>query len=218
MARRGREADVGPHRNGSGARGSPLRLDRRSRRSPAVRAEQQAERAAPRGSDARKILNLTTPFFWVAVVIGVGVVGSNYLRRDAVPGEARRGAQAEAGPRQHRARDQLDDHPGRDPRGDGRADRRDDLQAREEAEGSRRRPRHRRPRASGGGSTRTPTRATASVTANEMHIPVGQPVSLTLQGPPLCARRAVTTTRHPLVLGPGAHRQEGRRARAAASS
>jgi cytochrome c oxidase subunit 2 len=33
----------------------------------------------PKGEDARKILDLTKPFFWIAVVIGIGVVGATVL-------------------------------------------------------------------------------------------------------------------------------------------
>ena len=66
----------------------------------------------PAGPAARKILNLMTPFFWVAVVIGAGVVGHDDLRRAPLPGAPGR-RRAGPGPdaRQHRARGELDDHP-----------------------------------------------------------------------------------------------------------
>lgn len=46
----------------------------------------------PKGADARKILNLFTPFFWIAVVIGIGVVSATIyaaLRFREKPGEER---------------------------------------------------------------------------------------------------------------------------------
>ena len=95
------------------------------------------------------------------------------LRFRDEPGEAR---QPEADPRQHRARDRLDDRPGADPRGDGRAHRRRRSST---SPRSRRAPtscRSRSSASSGGGSSSTRSRRDDKtvVTANEMHIPVGR--------------------------------------------
>jgi cytochrome c oxidase subunit 2 len=46
----------------------------------------------PQGEDARKILDLTTPFFWIAVIIGTGVIAATVvlaLRFREKPGEPR---------------------------------------------------------------------------------------------------------------------------------
>ena len=136
--------------------GDPRRHARELRRQDRPDNKQNALR--PAGPYATKILDLTRPFFWIAVVIGLGVVGAHDLRRAALPREAGRGARAEADARQHRARGQLDDHPRADPRGDGRADGR-----RRSSTSRRSRPAptsctSRSRRGSGGGSSRTTTR------------------------------------------------------------
>ena len=166
-------------------------------------ADNEQNALHPAGPAAHKILNLFTPFFWIAVVIGVGVVARDHLRRDALPGEARRGAQPGAGARQHRARGQLDDHPVPDPRGHGRA----------------------RPSRRSSTSPRCPTgpdvvhitvdgrqwwwqyqytdNGNGFDTANEMHIPIDRPVFLTLTS---------NNVIHSFWV-PELDRQEGRRAR-----
>ncbi len=56
-------------------------------------------------------------------------------------------------------------------------------------------------------------------TANELHIPVGQPDRAHAAGPArLLARALLPERRDPLVLGSRAERQEGRRSRAARST
>jgi cytochrome c oxidase subunit II len=55
-------------------------------------ADQHQTVLDPQGEDARKILDLTIPFFWIAVVIGIGVVGATVvlaLRFREKPGEER---------------------------------------------------------------------------------------------------------------------------------
>jgi cytochrome c oxidase subunit II len=52
--------------------------------------DQQQTALDPKGPAARKILDLTEPFFWIAVVIGIGVVGATVffaIRFRAKPGE-----------------------------------------------------------------------------------------------------------------------------------
>ena len=181
-----READVGPHAPVP-ARRRDCRHRNRRRHAGELwrqhRAEQQAERAAPgrpvRAQDPRPDR---------AVLLDRGRRRArrhrrHVLRRVALPGEAGRRARAEAGARQHRARDQLDRHPRGDPRdhGGARPSRRSSASPRSRS--ARTSCTSRSPRGSGGGSSRTPTRATSVETANELHIPVGQPVSLTLQTP-----------------------------------
>ena len=143
------------------------------------RPRQRAERAAPgRARRADKILDLFTPFFWIAVVIGVGVVGGDDLRRAALPREAGRGA---------RARCRCTATPCS--RSAGRSSRSLILAVMavptvatifdlaKKPDGPRRRAHHgRRPAVVL--AVRVHRRGQQFVTANEMHIPVGRPVSM----------------------------------------
>jgi cytochrome c oxidase subunit 2 len=55
-------------------------------------ADKQQSALNPKGHAAREILNLTTPFFWIAVVIGVGVISATVfvaLKFRVKPGEER---------------------------------------------------------------------------------------------------------------------------------
>ena len=177
------------------------------------RTEQQAERVAARRSDAKKILDLTRPFFWIAVVIGIGVtVATIYvaLRFREKPGEER-------APKQVHGNTVLEVSwtiiPALILAVDGGADRRDHLL--DLAKRARRaRTSCTSPSARGSGGGSSPTTTDNIITANELHIPVGAPVSLTLEGPPQCDRPGLLQQRrHPLVLDPRAQRQEGRRSR-----
>ena len=58
----------------------------------------------PAGPYARKILNLTEPFFWIAVVIGLGVLADTLLRERRHPLVLGPGAERQEGrrPRSHR--------------------------------------------------------------------------------------------------------------------
>ena len=115
------------------------------------------------------------PFFWVAVVVGVGVVGMTIfvaVRFRERPGERRSPVQIHGNtvleiswtiiPFLILAVMAVPTVA-------------DDLRPREEAERRRRRPRSRRRAGSGSGSTSTPTRH-EFFTANEMHIPIGRPI------------------------------------------
>ena len=89
-------------------------------------------------------------------------------------GQAR---QPEADPRQHAARDRLDDRPGPDPRGRRGAHRRHDLRPRQGARRARRRCRSRSPASSGGGSSSTRSsrwRPKVVTSRPSSHIPVGR--------------------------------------------
>ena len=156
----------------------------------------------PAGPAAHKILNLFTPFFWVAVVIGVGVVGMTIfvaMRFRVKPGEER-------SPVQTHGNTVLEVswtiipflilmvmavptvatifNLAKIPKGN-------DVVHVEVAA-----------RQWFWQYTYT-DRDTGFLTANEMHIPINRPVLLD----------AHQQQRHPLVLGAGARGQEGRRAR-----
>ena len=131
------------------------------------------------------------------------------LLRDPVPPPRGQARQPEADPRQHAARDRLDDRPGADPRGRRGADGRHDLRPRRAA-----RPR----RAEGHGrrqavvvAVRATPKQPRSSPPNELVIP-RRPRTVAPQ-----ARRRATSPgrlqRDPHLLGPRAHRQEGRHAR-----
>ena len=139
----------------------------------------------PAGPYARKILDLTEPFFWIAVVIGLGVIGATIyvaLRFREKPGEER-------APKQVHGNTVLEISwtiipalilavmavptvatifsLAKKPAGPNVV--------------------HVTVSARQWWWQFTYTDpGNGVVTANEMHIPVGQPVSLTLQGPPLC--------------------------------
>ena len=103
-------------RRGAVAVASP-RWCRRPRRVCRRRTPDKQQNALrPKGHAARKILDLTTPFFWIAVVIGIGVVGATVfvaIRFREKPGEERNPKQIHGN---SDARDHVDDHSRAHPR------------------------------------------------------------------------------------------------------
>ena len=124
-----------------------------------------------------------------------------HVRRLPLPPPRGQEREPEADPRQHAARDRLDDRPGADPRGHRRPDGQHDLRPRRDA-GRGTRSRSRSSASSGGGSSTTPTQKV--VTADEMHIPTGRDVP-----PPQGVRRLAhrRVQRDPQLLGAGARGQ-----------
>ena len=119
------------------SRGRGLAARRRVRHRRTTRT-----RCTPTGPPRTRSSNLFTPFFFIAVVIGIGVLAATVIL--PLKFRAERGQrEPEADPRQHDARDHVDDHPRADPGGDGHLHGADDLQARQGPEGSRRHPRRR---------------------------------------------------------------------------
>ena len=181
----------------------------------------------PHGSAASKIDDLFIPILTLAIVIGDPGAGRHRLRRDQVPPPRGQAGQPEAGPREHAARDRLDDRPGAHPR---RRRRSRPSRRSGTSPTARRAPRCSRSHVTGKQwwwqfqlpeqplvpQSKTYSYPTAQssptgpvdgakgqvTTSTELHIPVGTKVDLF----------APRTRRHPLVLGAGAVRQEGRHA------
>ncbi len=116
----------------------------------------------PAGKYSRQILNLTEPFFWVAVLIGLGVIAGTFfvaLRFREKPGEER-------SPKQVHGNTVLEISwtvvPAVILAIMAVPTVADDLQPRQEAVGTECAFTSRSPRGSGGGSSTTPTRATGS--------------------------------------------------------
>ena len=134
------------------------------------------------------------------------------LLRAPVPLPRGHERQPEADPRQHPARDRLDDRPRADPRGGRGADGRHDLRPRR---GARAPTRSRSPSSasSGGGSSSTPTTRSSPPTSSSSR-PTGRVSPSTLKA---CDAQT-DVQRDPLLLGAGARGQAGRRARAATNT
>ena len=176
IARRRERLDVGPHAT------APARSRHRppSSRSPRCRArelrrqhgtEQQARtRCARRARPRTRSSTCSTPFFWIAVVIGVGVVGGDDLRRAALPGEAR----ARSAARSRSTATPCSRSAGRSSRSLILAVMAvptvaDDLQPRQDADGPRRRARHGHRPAVVVAVPRTPTTATVLHRQRDAH-------------------------------------------------
>ena len=65
----------------------------------------------PAGPAAHTILNLFSPFFWIAVVIGVGVLSATIYPGAPVPRAPGERTQPGADPRQRMLEISVDDHP-----------------------------------------------------------------------------------------------------------
>ena len=135
------------------------------------------------------------------------------LRRAALPREAGRGARGRSRSTATRCSRSAGRSSRADPRGHGRADRRHDLQPRQEADRARTSCTSPSPRGSGGGSSRTPTRATASRPRTRCTSRSASRSRSRCRAADVLADAVLPERRDPLVLGPGAERQEGRRAR-----
>ena len=160
----------------------------------------------PEGPQAQKIDNLFIPvFFRLGRRRGARSRRGRRVRA-SLPVPTRQEREPQADPRQHPARDRLDDRSRAHPRRRRGPDDHHDLRSQQGAD-RRRRQRDRRSASSGGGSSSTPTQNI--VTANELVIPAGRPV----QGQPHGLRRvaAQQVQRDPQLLGPRAEREAGRR-------
>ena len=118
--------------------------------------EQRAELAPAQGpAGRRRSTTSSCPILIIAIVVGISS-SSRRSTGDQVPPPPGQEREPEAGPRQHAARDRLDDRPRADPRDHRGAERRHDLQARREPR-ARARCRSRSTASSGGGSSTIPT-------------------------------------------------------------
>ena len=163
----------------------------------------------PEGPQAHKIYNLFVPVFWVSVVVGVLVLTAVVvfaLRFRYRPGQER---EPEADPRQHAARDRVDDRPRPHPRRRGRSDDHHDLRPEQEADRRRRRRRDRRRQAVVVGVQVPRAEDRDRERAHHPRRPAGE-------GRPHRVRRvaAEQVQRDPQLLGPRAEREAGRRPRA----